>query len=60
MQSFGGEARRKETTWEDNIKVKDTENKTGYCSLGSRGSAGRLVFGPCANDSGLSVRVKYS
>ena len=59
MQSFGGEARRKETTWEDNIKMKDTQNKMRYCVLGSRGSAGRLVFGPCENGNGLSVSVIY-
>jgi len=42
------------------LKLKDTQNKMGYCVLGSRSSAGRLVFGPCENDNGLSVRVKYS
>ena len=59
VQSFGGETRRKETTWEDNIKTKDTQNKMGYCVLGSCGSAGSLVFGPCENGNGLSVSVIY-
>jgi hypothetical protein len=60
MQSFDGEARRKEITLEDNIKMKDTQNKMGYCVLGSRGSAGRLVFDPCEYGNGLSLCVKYS
>jgi hypothetical protein len=59
MQNFGGEGRRKETTWEDNVKMKDTQNKMGYCVLGSCGSARRLVFGLYENGNGLSVSVIY-